>query len=645
MNELTVRINGVETRLGFQTYLVRLRHRRAAQRRFFHARFVNSLLVGVLGHPLPNIYADPPPPWIAIPYPIESGKTKYQENDPYNVVITLAGNGFPDEPKLRTLFENSLAGAQDEYDNGANLVLSDLCTITDLKLVEQVRALSQYKSLSLYFTTPLDIEQVIPGQESLHFDPEYFDAAHFFKTLYFRVFNVSRIIKGVKGKPENPEFPIIRSVQNRLQWLRSPMVDHGPDQPAYYGAVGRVILDGDFVGWEEYLVLGQYLHVGKRLNFGFGRYIIEELKDFQPDDISPEKSIGINLDFNKNAPPFAEAHYTGETTTQKQPVYIDSPEIHVKVLDAAILVADHEDPDRFAEVPFDKLSHIVVSGGTRMTLPAFLKAAEHGVPAFFIQEDGSLYASLDPRPPGWEIWQAQSDFCSNQELILEFSRRVVSAKLHNQAETLRGRREVNLEDKIIAIRALEKSCADETSLDSLRKVEQYAAGIFFDAFRSLLGPQWKFKKRIKHPPTDPVNAMLSFGYTTLYGHCSTALQMERLNPQMGIFHEPTTRYYSLAADLQEEFRYLVDSLVLRVIRKGQIHPEDFVHPERQEICLMLGPARKKFMAEFEERLKSECRLPDSDDRMSYRRAILRQAEKMKNLVLKYDSDYIPMRIH
>lgn len=286
-----INLNIPEMKSQFRVYLLRLSHRREVERHFCHALFAYGFLSKLLQHPLPSIHTEPLPPWIAIPYSVENGRVRYRKGDAYNLVVTFVGKGFPDRQELTALFEKSIADCDGKENGVQNLELIEIIPVDCSNLLEQVDALSGLKSITLRFTTPLDIEQKIPNRESIHFDREYFDPPHFFKTLFRRLFDLSKLNSEIEGPPVDPPAPIIEIRRNSLLWIKVPTADKGADQPGYYGAVGKVVLEGDFSGWEEYLVLGQYLHVGKRTNFGFGRYLIGEIESLQPATIAPAQSF------------------------------------------------------------------------------------------------------------------------------------------------------------------------------------------------------------------------------------------------------------------------------------------------------------------------------------------------------------------
>jgi len=139
--------------------------------------------------------------------------------------------------------------------------------------------------------------------------------------------------------------------------------------------------------------------------------------------------------------------------------------------------------------------------------------------------------------------------------------------------------------------------------------------------------------------------MLSFGYSILYYHLSTALQAAGLNPAIGWYHQMRGNYFALACDLQEEFRYIVDSLVIYLIHKNMVRLDDFFFPEQGAYpCLMKKEFRKKFIGQMEKKLLISFKSGQENFSMTYRQFFYHQAESIKKIVFNPEIRYEPLRI-
>jgi CRISPR-associated protein Cas1 len=294
-------------------------------------------------------------------------------------------------------------------------------------------------------------------------------------------------------------------------------------------------------------------------------------------------------------------------------------------------------------IPIHGISQVICYGKTRLTLPLLMALNEEGIPAYFCRRSGELTGAFGPVAADWSLWMAQARTIENEELRVDFAREVVAAKLHNFAE-LSVRFKLDDAGQVgDEVRELERSCVNKTTLDALRGLEGRGALLYFQAMRETLAAEWNFAGRHTQPPTDPVNAMLSFGYTLLYHQLSTMLIAAGLNPRIGIFHAEHGAYHALACDLQEEFRHLVDAQVWAMINRREVKPTDFYATEDGRYpSLMKQEMRKRFIVAFEKRLLSEFTTPEGLV-TTYRGFMERQVGQVKNLFLGHIKRYNPLR--
>lgn len=174
------------------------------------------------------------------------------------------------------------------------------------------------------------------------------------------------------------------------------------------------------------------------------------------------------------------------------------------------------------------------------------------------------------------------------------------------------------------------------NLDSLRGHEGAGAARYFPAFGQLItNTEFSFTSRNRRPPTDPVNSLLSFGYTLLFNNVLSLILAEGLNPYLGNLHRSDRKEMHLAFDLVEEFRSpVVDSLVMRVINQQMMKPIDFTQSEPGGGVYLTNSARRIFLKYFEERINDFTAHLDVKHQVSYRRAIQLQVKRYKRSLLE-----------
>ena len=172
-------------------------------------------------------------------------------------------------------------------------------------------------------------------------------------------------------------------------------------------------------------------------------------------------------------------------------------------------------------------------------------------------------------------------------------------------------------------------CDRASNLETLLGIEGQAAARYFRNFRNLLkrdddALSFDFTTRNRRPPTDPVNALLSYAYALLARTWTVTLAAVGFDPYRGFYHQPRYGRPALALDMMEPFRpLLADSTVLMAINNGEIKPGDFVTAAGS--VNLNSDARKRFIAAYERRLSQEVTHPIFGYRISYRRILEVQA--------------------
>ncbi|MEM5777455.1 MAG: CRISPR-associated endonuclease Cas1 [Candidatus Aenigmatarchaeota archaeon] len=333
----------------------------------------------------------------------------------------------------------------------------------------------------------------------------------------------------------------------------------------------------------------------------------------------------------------------GELLLERYPLYItNNCNISIDVNNIELTFEDNPKVTH-KKYPLQDISSIVIFGYSKISMPAVFKLNEYNIPIYFCKQNGELKLSIPLAKPDYSVWANQLQLANDNNFCLKFSAEIVKAKINNYKVI--ARRTLHVENSNEIFNSFIEKINRAESLESLRGIEGSAASRFFDILNSSLSDEWKFENRNKRPPRDPVNSMLSFGYSILYHHISTALQIEGLNPQIGFFHRRSDRYFPLASDIQEEFRHIIDSLIIYLIHRNMVTKDDFIiNINNLYPCLMTKEFRKKFIAMVEERLKTEFTPLNFSRKVSYREFIVFQAKSIKKTVIQKELKYNPLWI-
>ncbi|MDR7588022.1 MAG: CRISPR-associated endonuclease Cas1 [Armatimonadota bacterium] len=266
-----------------------------------------------------------------------------------------------------------------------------------------------------------------------------------------------------------------------------------------------------------------------------------------------------------------------------------------------------KDGRSLANVPVFKVDSVVVFGGVQVSTQAMALLLARGVELAFMSMDGRLKGRLMPVESRNVLLRLQQyERYHDPAFRLELARAVVRGKLLN-ARALILRYQRNHPDAPLdePLGALEDSLARIDSagdLDSLRGMEGRGTAAYFTAFARMVTGELRFSGRSRRPPGDPVNALLSLGYSLLTQEMFGAIAARGFDPYLGFFHDVRYGRPALALDLVEEFRApVVDRMVLALVNRRVFGPADFEEGTEGGVFLTKD-AFRRFLAAYEDRL-------------------------------------------
>jgi CRISPR-associated endonuclease Cas1 len=232
-----------------------------------------------------------------------------------------------------------------------------------------------------------------------------------------------------------------------------------------------------------------------------------------------------------------------------------------------------------------------------------------------------------------EIRTAQYRASFDQSTCLRIAKGLVIAKIQNCRTLLRRnwKRGAPPDDLMDGFRADIRRAERAHNLPDLLGAEGQAASRYFNSFSEMLSTgeggktlRFDFTTRNRRPPTDPVNALLSYAYALLVRTWTVTVTAVGFDAYRGFYHQPRYGRPALALDLMEPFRPLIaDSAVIQVINNGEVRPSDFIAAAGS--VALKNDGRKRLIAAFERRLSHEITHPIFGYRASYRRIMELQA--------------------
>jgi CRISPR-associated protein Cas1 len=352
-------------------------------------------------------------------------------------------------------------------------------------------------------------------------------------------------------------------------------------------------------------------------------------------------------------------HFLGETTTAstinrgetlshplETVVYVDRQGALVRSRGDRLVVVDGE--ESLFRLNLRRVRQVVCYGRVGLTTAFLHQAAERGIEVVLLTEQGTLGARLTvPTASDPQVRRAQYRAADDDRRCRELAAAFVDGKITNlRVALLRvARREDDAEAALAAdlIAELGGRLGNLGTLNEIMGVEGAASREYFQAARRMLDPEWDFEGRQRRPPPDPVNAMLSYGYTILTHEAIAAAEAAGLDPMVGFLHGHRWGRPALALDLMEEFRPVtVDVAVWRAVSARQVRPEQF-DDDPNTGCRMGADARHAFLAAYERRMLTITTHEPTGRRVSFRVALSLQAKALARSLLDPGEPYTPLR--
>jgi CRISPR-associated protein Cas1 len=307
-----------------------------------------------------------------------------------------------------------------------------------------------------------------------------------------------------------------------------------------------------------------------------------------------------------------------------------------------------KDNEILQKVPAAKVEQVVIFGNVNITTPVIHYLLREGIDCVFCSSTGKYHGRLFSTESKFGLLrQAQLQAASNTETRFAIARQMIRGKLSNLRTMLmrylRESADTNIREAVDGLQQSIGKVEHAADIASLQGIEGYSGVLYYGAFRNLLKYDLGFRARVRRPPRDPVNLLLSFGYTLLVYAAQAAVRTVGLDPFIGFLHSTEYSKPSLALDIMEEFRpVIVDSIVLRVINSRILTEKDFEKASDYEGMVRLTPeAIKTFLHHYEERMQTTIINPVTNTHADYRRSLELQARQIARIVTGQQRSYKP----
>jgi CRISPR-associated protein Cas1 len=287
-------------------------------------------------------------------------------------------------------------------------------------------------------------------------------------------------------------------------------------------------------------------------------------------------------------------------------------------------------------IPVNDVEDIFVFGELDLNSKLLDFLAQNNIPIHFFNYYGFYSGSYIPREyllSGFLLVNQVKSYLDNTKRI-EIAKEFIAGAAHNTVKNLihYQKQEKSVETHIECIKKESEKIILAANRAELMGTEGRIKKVYYESFNEILRRGFPMKKRVKQPPDNMINCLISFGNALLYNICLSEIYHTQLNPTVSYLHEPSERRYSLALDISEVFKpTIVDKTIFKLVNNGMIDERYFM--KELNFCYLNNKGRRVFLESFDKRLKTVINYPKLNRELSYRSLIRQECYRLiKHLV-------------
>ena len=287
-------------------------------------------------------------------------------------------------------------------------------------------------------------------------------------------------------------------------------------------------------------------------------------------------------------------------------------------------------------IPIHSISSLYVFNEIDLNTKLLKLLSKNGIPVHFFNNFGFYYGSYIPRKnliSGYLTIEQVKNYLDNEKRM-KIAKEFVKGAIHNSIKNLfhYKKLKIALDEEINAL----KNCLEEIenckTRDQLMSVEGRSKQIYYSTFEKFLGKEFKLEKRVRRPPDNMINCLISFGNSLLYTLVLSEIYHTQLDPGISFLHEPLERRFSLALDIAEVFKpVIVDKVIFKLINNRMINEKHFV--KELNFTYLNEKGRRLFLEQFDARIQQTIYYSKLKRHVSYRKLIRLECYKLiKHLI-------------
>jgi CRISPR-associated protein Cas1 len=198
---------------------------------------------------------------------------------------------------------------------------------------------------------------------------------------------------------------------------------------------------------------------------------------------------------------------------------------------------------------------------------------------------------------------------------LNLAKEFVLGSIHNMRKTLM---QYNLKSEAEHIEQYKRRLSNLEDIQKIMLKEAESKEYYYKQLNKIVSnPEFLFVKRVRNPPDNFINTLISFGNSLLYTTVLSEIFKTQLNPTISYLHEPFERRYSLNLDIADIFKPLIiDRVIFSLINRKQINSDDF--DKELNYCYLNEDGRRIFLKEYDKKLQTTIKYPGLNRKVSYK---------------------------
>ena len=289
------------------------------------------------------------------------------------------------------------------------------------------------------------------------------------------------------------------------------------------------------------------------------------------------------------------------------------------------------------DIPIERVYDLYIFGTVSVNTVLLSFLSKKGICIHFYNYYDFYIGSFYPKKTlvSGSLLVKQVEKYQEYESRLLIAQQIIEAASYNILRNLKyyNSRDKDLKQYILQIENLRKEIYATRNISSLMGIEGNIRKVYYESWKIIINQDVEFEKRVKRPPDNMVNTLISFMNSFIYTKTLSEIYKTQLNPTISYLHEPSDKRFSLCLDLSEVFKPLiVDRTIFSLLNKNMITEDDF-YMDDGNYYRMKDRTMKVVVKALEDTLSRSIKHKDLNRNVSYKHLIRLEAYKLIKHIL------------